>query len=43
MQSSHVFQTEVRGLTCSGKCFTSEELEKQRKMKGKEIIDLTKK
>ena len=37
------FQTEVRGLTRNEICFTSKELEKQRKAKGKEVVDLTKK
>jgi hypothetical protein len=36
-----VFQVEIRGLTRSGRCFTPEELEKQRKAKGKEGVDVT--
>jgi len=38
-----VFQAEVEGLTGSGKCFTSGELEEQMKAKGKEVVDLTNK
>jgi hypothetical protein len=34
-----LFQTEISGLTRSGRCFTSEEL---RKAKGKEVVDLDK-
>ncbi|XP_052305620.1 uncharacterized protein LOC127904792 [Populus trichocarpa] len=34
-----LFQTEISGLTRSGRCFTSEEL---RKEKGKEVVDLDK-
>jgi tRNA uridine 5-carbamoylmethylation protein Kti12 len=30
-------------LTCSGRCFTSKELEKQRKAKGKEVVNVTEK
>ena len=37
-----LFQTEINGLTRSGHCFTPEELEKQRKAKGKEVLDLDK-
>ena len=36
------FQTEISGLTRSSHCFTSEELEKQRKAKGKEAMDFDK-
>ncbi|XP_073261997.1 uncharacterized protein [Populus alba] len=36
-----VFQAEIGGLTRSGRCFTPEELEKQRKAKGKEKVDIT--
>ena len=35
-------QTEIGGLTWSGRCFTPEELEKQRKAKGKEVIGFEK-
>ncbi|XP_061965260.1 uncharacterized protein LOC133689413 [Populus nigra] len=34
-----IFHTEIGGLTRSGRCFTPEELERQRKAKGKEIVD----
>jgi len=37
-----VFQIEIDGLTQSGRCFMLEELEKQRKAKGKEVIDAIK-
>jgi len=37
-----LFRTEISGLTRSGHCFTPEELEKQRKAKGKEVLDLDK-
>jgi len=37
-----LFQNEISGLTRSGRCFTPEELEKQRKAKGKEVLDLDK-
>jgi len=37
-----LFRTEISGLTQSGRCFTPEELEKQRKAKGKEVLDLNK-
>ena len=37
-----LFQTEISGLTRSGHCFTPEELEKQIKAKGKEVLDLDK-
>ena len=37
-----VFQTEIDGLTRCGKCFTSEELEKQWIVKGKEVVDAIK-
>ncbi|XP_073260719.1 uncharacterized protein [Populus alba] len=37
-----LFQTEISGLTRSGRCFTPEELERQRKAKGKEVLDLDK-
>jgi len=37
-----LFQTEISGLTRSGRCFTPKELEKQRKAKGKEVLDLDK-
>jgi hypothetical protein len=37
-----LFQIEISGLTRSGRCFTPEELEKQRKAKGKEVIDYDK-
>jgi len=37
-----LFQIEINGLTRSGCCFTLEELEKQRKAKGKELLDLDK-
>jgi hypothetical protein len=33
-QPTPVFQAEVGGLTCNGRCFTLEEFEKQRKAKG---------
>jgi hypothetical protein len=35
-----LFRNEISGLTRSGRCFTPEELEKQRKAKGKEVLDL---
>ena len=35
-------QTEIGGLTRSGRCFMPEELEKQRKAKGKEVIGFEK-
>ncbi|XP_073261302.1 uncharacterized protein [Populus alba] len=37
-----LFRTEISGLTRNGRCFTPEELEKQRKAKGKEVLDLDK-
>ena len=37
-----LFQTKISGLTRSARCFTPEELEKQRKTKGKEVLDLDK-
>ncbi|XP_073261622.1 uncharacterized protein [Populus alba] len=37
-----LFRTEISGLTRSGRCFTPEELERQRKAKGKEVLDLDK-
>jgi hypothetical protein len=37
-----LFHTEINGLTQSGRCFTLEELEKQRKAKGKEAMDFDK-
>ena len=37
-----LFQTEISGLTRSGRCFTPKELEKQKKAKGKEVLDLDK-
>ena len=36
------FQNEISGLTRSGRCFTPEELEKQRKIKGKEAMSFEK-
>ena len=36
------FQAEIDGLTRSGRCFTPEELEKQRKAKGKEVMGFEK-
>ena len=36
------FQTEISGLTRSGRCFTPEELEKQIKAKGKEVMGFEK-
>ena len=36
-----IFQAEIGGLTRSGRCFTPEELEKQRKAKGIEGVDVT--
>jgi hypothetical protein len=40
-QQSPIFQAEIGGLTRSGRCLTLEELEKQRKAKGKEGVDVT--
>ena len=40
-QQPPIFQAEIRGLTRSGRCFTPEELEKQRKDKGKKGVDVT--
>ena len=37
-----MFQTEIGEVTWSGRCFTSEKLEKQWKAKGKEVIDVIK-
>ena len=37
-----LFRTKIRGVTRSGRCFTPEEREKQRKAKGKEVLDLDK-
>jgi len=37
-----MFQIEIDGLTRSAKCFTPEELERQWKAKGKEVIDVIK-
>ena len=37
-----VFHAEIRGLTRSERCFTLEELENQRKAKGKDVAYLTK-
>ncbi|XP_011008751.1 PREDICTED: uncharacterized protein LOC105114041 [Populus euphratica] len=39
-QSPPIFQAEIGGLTRSGRSFTPEELEKQRKAKGKEGVDV---
>jgi hypothetical protein len=41
MQPTSIFQVEVGGLTRSGRCFTLEKLETQKKAKGKEMVDLT--
>jgi hypothetical protein len=38
-QPGLILQTKVGGLTSSGRSFTSKELEKQRKVKRKEVID----
>nr|XP_034900655.1 LOW QUALITY PROTEIN: uncharacterized protein LOC118038417 [Populus alba] len=35
-------RAEISGLTRSGRCYTPEELERQRKAKGKEVLDLDK-
>jgi len=40
-QQPPIFQAEIRELTRSGRCFTLEELEKRRKAKGKEGVDVT--
>ena len=40
-QQIPIFQAEIGGLTRSGRCFTPEKLEKQRKAKGKEGVDVT--
>ena len=37
-----VFQTRIDGLTWSGRCFTPEELERQRKAKDKEVVNAIK-
>ncbi|XP_034906448.2 uncharacterized protein [Populus alba] len=37
-----LFRTEISGLTRSGRCYTPEELERQRKAKGKEVLNLDK-
>ena len=37
-----LFQSEISGLTRSGRCFTPKKLETQRKAKGKEVLDLDK-
>ena len=37
-----IIHPEIGGLTRSGRCFTPEELERQRKAKGKEIVDVFK-
>jgi hypothetical protein len=37
-----VFQIEIYGLNRSGRCFTPEELERQRKAKDKEVVDANK-
>jgi hypothetical protein len=37
-----MLQTEIDGLTRSSRCFTLEELERQRKAKDKEVIDVIK-
>ena len=42
-QQQLIFQVEIEGLTHSGRCFTPKELEKQRKAKGKEGVDMTEK
>jgi hypothetical protein len=39
-QQPPIFQAEIGGLTRSGRCFTPEKLEKQRKAKGKEGVDV---
>jgi hypothetical protein len=41
LQPTPVFQADIRGSTRSGRCFTPEELEKQRKNKVKEVVDLS--
>jgi arginase family enzyme len=37
-----MFYTEIGGLTRNERCFTFKELERQRKAKGKDIIELAK-
>ena len=37
-----MFQIEIDGLTWSSRCFTLEELERQRKAKDKEVVDAIK-
>jgi arginase family enzyme len=37
-----MFYTEIGGLTRNKRCFTLKELERQRKAKGKDIIELAK-
>jgi len=41
MVPAPVFHAEIGGLTRSGRCFTLEELENQRKAKGKDVAYLT--
>jgi hypothetical protein len=36
------FHAEIEGLTRSGRCYTPEELEDQRKTKGKNVVELAK-
>lgn len=39
---AQIFYTEIGGLTQNERCFTPKELERQRKAKGKDIIELAK-
>jgi hypothetical protein len=41
LQPTPIFQADIGGLTRSGRCFTPKELEKQRKTKVKEVVDLS--
>jgi hypothetical protein len=41
LQPTPIFQTDIGGLTHSRRCFTPKKLEKQRKTKVKEVVDLS--
>jgi hypothetical protein len=42
MRPAPTFHAEVGGLTRSGRCYTHEELEDQRRAKGKNVVELAK-
>jgi hypothetical protein len=41
LQPTPIFQENIGGLTRSGRCFIPKELEKHRKTKVKEVVDLS--